>query len=203
MKNQSLLNALFALGLAVIVPVESHADQTATTTTSTTPTSTTDAQTALATLFTKIDTNLDNFLSLSEVQAWRESSQVEHFNTLDADKSTTLSLAELQAGAPVNAPTGTTDTMSGKLFTLLDGDKNTALTWEEFSVMEPGKGEIIRHFAEMDSDADSQLSQTEFLTNKPSRHGHGGHQGGSVPPTATTGTAATGTSTTGTTATLQ
>jgi Ca2+-binding EF-hand superfamily protein len=193
MKNQLSLNAMLVLALTMILPLEGIAANT--NTTGTTQTSTADAQTALATLFTKIDTNVDNYLSLSEVQAWRESAQVEHFNTLDADKSTTLSLAELQAGAPAGVPTGAADTMSSKLFTLLDGDKNSALTWEEFSVMEPGKGEIIRHFAEMDSDADSQLSQTEFLTNKPSRHGPGGHHGGGVPPTAAASTATTTTTT--------
>lgn len=195
MKNKILLNAMFTLGLAVIVPVEGNAAQTATSAdTTTTQTSTASTQTTLTALFTKIDTNTDNYLSLSEVQAWRESAQVEHFNTLDTDKSTTLSLAELQAGAP----TGAADTLSSKLFTLLDGDKNSALTWEEFSVMEPSKGEIIRHFAEMDSDADSQISQTEFLTHKPGRHGSGGHHGDGVPPTAATGTAATATTTTST-----
>ncbi len=124
-------------------------------------------QAGLTALFTKIDTNNDGYLTLSEAQAWREASQVALFNSLDTDKSTSLSLAELQADT--KAP----EKMSAKLFTLLDGDKNNVLSLEEFSLLGPGKGGIIHHFADMDTDSDGKVSQSEFLTSKPA-HGHHG-----------------------------
>lgn len=134
-------------------------------------------QAGLTTLFTKIDTNADGYLSLSEVQVWRNSSQVTHFNTLDTDASTTLSLAELQANSSqIPHP----EAISTKLFNLLDADANGNLNWDEFAVLEPSKGEIIRQFARMDSDDDGKVSQTEFLT-APGPGGHGGPSGNGGP----------------------
>ncbi len=188
MNTQLLLNPVFVLGLAMIMPIESSAVQaaaTSSTSSTTTQTSTSDTQATLTALFAKIDTNSDNYLSLSEVEAWRDSVRVDRFNTLDTDKSTSLSLAEWEAGTPQ----GISSSMSTEVFSLLDEDKNNALTWTEYSVMEPGKGEIIRHFAEMDSNADLQISLTEFLT-KPAGHGPGG-PGLGIAPTGTPSSSST------------
>ncbi len=138
-----------------------------------------ETQTSLAALFTKIDTNADKFLSLAEMQAWRSSVQVERFKTLDTDNSTTLTLAELQASTSQKQ---FHDAITEKVFNLLDSDQSSALSWEEYAVLEPGKGHLIRHFAQMDANDDMQISEAEFLT-QPTREmgdrgGHGGHRSG-------------------------
>ena len=172
MNTRKLLNTVFIVGMSMALPLSSFAAQSNTALDTNGAGHVTPAE--LTALFAKIDTNTDTYLSLSEVQAWRESAQVEHFNTLDTDKSTHLSLAELQAEV-TRMPPGA---MSSNLFALLDADKNNTLSWEEFSVMEAGKGEMIRHFAGMDSDSDSKISQTEFLTSKPSHPGPDGSNHG-------------------------
>lgn len=169
MKATLLTHPAFILALALTLPSTgfAFADPAKLDTNSDGQVSAAELQAGLTSIFTKMDVNNDGFLSLVEVQAWRNSTQVEHFNTLDTDKSTTLSLVELQEeGAKGHRQ------ISKSLFNLLDSDQNSTLSWEEFSVMEPSKGEMLRHFAGMDTDEDGQVSQAEFIAHKPGHHGH-------------------------------
>lgn len=140
----------------------------------------TEVQTALAADFVKIDTNADSYISLSELIAFHQSKLLTRFNTLDTDVSASLSQAEFAA-----ANTLITTAEATELFTLVDTDANSALSLEEFSVLEPGKGEIIRHFAHADTDADAKLTQTEFLAGPGGHGGHNGNSGASTTSTAT------------------
>ncbi len=146
-----------------------------------------EAQAGLATLFAKIDTNVDKYLSLAEVQAWRESEQVTRFTALDVNKNGKLELVELQVSTTTATTTTTTtattrprghggpEVMTEKLFKLLDSDSSGDLSASEFALLEPGKGQLIRHFADMDSDGDLKISETEFAT--PPAHGGPDGQG--------------------------
>jgi len=55
---------------------------------------------------------------------------------------------------------------------------------EEFTVLEPGKGETIRQFADTDTDDDSQLSESEYAAGKGP---HGGPGNGPKPGKNSTG----------------
>lgn len=131
----------------------------------------TELQAGLTAEFTKIDTDASTYLSLAEMEVWQNSQQVERFNALDIDKSTTLTLAELQTTATTT--TQLRELMSSEIFNLMDTDGNSILSWTEYAVLEPGKGELIRHFAHMDADNDGKISSAEFL-NAPTPGNHGG-----------------------------
>jgi len=137
----------------------------------------TEVQTALAADFVKIDTNADSYISLSELIAFHQSKLLTRFNTFDIDVSASLSQTEF---ATANTQISTAE--ATELFTLVDTDANSALSLDEFGVLEPGKGEIIRHFAHADADADAKLTQTEFLA------GPGAHKGNTAKSNTSTAT---------------
>jgi Ca2+-binding EF-hand superfamily protein len=177
MKKYQIVKSVLALSLALALPMEAMAffNPSEFDTNNDGKLTTQELQAGLTAQFAKIDTNADKYLSLAEMQAWRNSVQVEHFNALDTDKSSSLSLAELQA---TTTQQRFPENMTEKLFNLLDSDANKVLSWEEYAVLEPGKGKLIRHFVEMDTDDDLQISEAEYLM-PPTRGqgGHGGHGG--------------------------
>lgn len=177
MHKHQFIKSVLTISLSIAIPLQAGAFQDPTEFDSNGDGKVTaqEIQAGLSALFTKIDTTGDKYLSLAEIQAWRASEQVDRFNALDTDKSSTLSLAELQAtGTQKQFPENITE----EIFNLLDSDKNASLTWDEYAVLEPGKGQMIRHFARMDTDNDLQISETEFLTAPtPGQGGPGGHHG--------------------------
>ncbi|MGZ8218658.1 EF-hand domain-containing protein [Methylomagnum sp.] len=128
-------------------------------------------ETARTAEFTSIDTDKNGYASITEAQAWFDSKQTEQFTALDADKNGAISQAEL-----VGAKTGKQLRAAKTAFKLADTNADSALSLAEFkATLKPINGEVIRLFANLDTDEDEQISQAEYLAvPTPPAFGEGG-----------------------------
>ncbi len=138
-----------------------------------------EVQAARAAEFPKIDTDGNGFISFAELQTWADLQKTTRFNKLDTDANGSLTEAEFLAGKPKNAPTD----VGVRIFKLLDADGNGSLSLAEFKTM-GGLDNLILHFARLDTDGDSQISQSEYMTPPAKHYRHGGSTDVPAPPSS-------------------
>jgi len=108
--------------------------------------------------FTALDSNADGYASFQELLTGQEKQQTQAFETLDADKTGTLSVAEF-AGTDSDGKTA----LNTKVFGLADTDRDGVLSAAEHAALEPVFPHAVRMFSMMDEDDDNQVSRDEYL----------------------------------------
>jgi Ca2+-binding EF-hand superfamily protein len=128
-------------------------------------------QAARTTEFASIDTDKNGYASVTEAQAWFDGKQTERFTALDTDSGGAVSQAEF-----VGDKTGKQLRAAKTAFKLADANADGALSLAEFkATLKPINGEVIRLFANLDTDDDGQISQAEYLAvPTPPAAGEGG-----------------------------
>jgi Ca2+-binding EF-hand superfamily protein len=131
-----------------------------------------EVQAARTAEFQQIDADDDGYASLEEMQAWTDQKVAGRFNSLDEDQNGALSQDEF-----VDGRTGKAAKRAAKDFRLADKNKDSALSLDEFKGLAPSSGQLIRHFARMDTDDDDRVSEAEYLAKPKAPNQGGGQQG--------------------------
>ncbi len=125
--------------------------------------------------FTAADLDASNSLTLAELEAYFDGQIASRFTALDTDANAALSLGEFT----VNENAGML-AFASEIFNLADADLSGDLSADEFTAIAPhnGSGEILRNFAQMDTDFDLLVTLEEYTSKSNRGFGKGGKKGG-------------------------